>query len=310
MSEKHIICLGSALWDTIFRVDHIPPHGGKVLPTIAVQGASGMATVAAVSIARLGGRASLWSRIGDDHTGQMFIEDLAREGVSTAGVRQLPNVRTPFSTILVDKRGERLVVPYFAPALDTDTGWLPLHEIASAGAVLCDMRWLHGAEVLFSHARRLSIPTILDADVAPVDDLRAMMPLADHVLLSEPALHSLSGASSPEEALVEVASTLSARVAGVTLGARGSLIWQNDDGAGTLRRFPTINIRALHTLNAGDVWHGTYAYGITRGWDLARTVRAASVAAAMKCEHFGGRAGAPRLPQLLERLQLGAAELV
>ncbi|KND56313.1 sugar kinase [Candidatus Paraburkholderia kirkii] len=175
MSEKHIICLGSALWDTIFRVDHIPPHGGKILPTVALQGASGMATVAAVSIARLGGRVSLWSRIGDDHTGQMFIEDLAREGVSTVGVRQLPNVRTPFSTILVDKHGERLVVPYFDPALDTDTRWLPLHEIAGAGAVLCDMRWLQGAEQLFSHARRLGIPTILDADVAPVDDLRAVI---------------------------------------------------------------------------------------------------------------------------------------
>jgi sulfofructose kinase len=27
----------------------------------------------------------------------------------------------------------------------------------------------------------------------------------------------------------------------------------------------------------------------------------ANVAAAMKCEHFGGRLGSPRLPELLER---------
>ncbi|KXV04322.1 sugar kinase [Caballeronia megalochromosomata] len=301
MSDKHIICLGSALWDTILSVDHIPAHGGKVLPTIAVQAASGMATVAAVTIARLGGRVSLWSRIGDDHTGQMFIEDLAQEGVATDAVRRVPNVRTPFSTILVDRNGERLVVPYFDPALDTDTGWLPLHEIANAGAVLCDMRWMQGAKLLFSEAQRLGIPTILDADVAPVEDLRAMMPLADHVLLSEPALHSLSDAPTPEDALMEVASTLSARVIGVTLGARGSIIWEN--GGAALRHFPTIKIVARDTLNAGDVWHGTYAYGVARGWDLARTVRAASVAAAMKCEHFGGRAGAPRMDQLMERME-------
>jgi sugar/nucleoside kinase (ribokinase family) len=303
MSDKHIICLGSALWDTILSVDHIPPHGGKVLPTIAIQAASGMATVAAVTIARLGGQVSLWSRIGDDHTGQMFIEDLAHEGVDTDAVRRVPNVRTPFSTILVDRNGERLVVPYFDPALDTDTGWLPLHEIVDAGAVLCDMRWLQGAELLFSQAKRLGIPTILDADVAPVEDLRAMMPLADHVLLSEPALHSLSDEPSPEAALMEVASTLSAQVIGVTLGAKGSIIWQNSGGAGTLRHFPAISVLARDTLNAGDVWHGTYAYGVARGWDLARTVHAASVAAAMKCEHFGGRAGAPHLAQLLERLE-------
>jgi sulfofructose kinase len=303
MSEKHIICLGSALWDTIMSVDHIPPHGGKVLPAIAVQAAAGMATAAAVTIARLGGRAHLWSRIGDDHTGQMFLDDLALEGVNTDAVRRVPNVRTPFSTILVDRNGERLVVPYFDPALDVSTAWLPLDRIAHAAAVLCDMRWTQGARALFSHARRLGIPTILDADVAPVEDLRALMPLADHVLLSEPALHSLSKKASAEEALLDVASTLSATVIGVTLGANGSIIWDNSGSVPALRRFPTIKIVAVDTLNAGDVWHGTYAFGIAQGWDLAKTVRMASVAAAMKCEHFGGKAGAPRMPQLLERME-------
>jgi sulfofructose kinase len=306
MSDKHIICLGSALWDTIMSVDHIPPHGGKVLPDIAVQAASGMATVAAVTIARLGGRVNLWSRIGDDHTGQMFIEDLAHEGVNTDAVRRVPNVRTPFSTILVDRNGERLVVPYFDPALDASTAWLPVHDIAGAGAVLCDMRWMQGAQVLFSQARYFGIPTILDADVAPVEDLRALMPFADHVLLSEPALHSLSDKPSPEQALLEVASTLNAQVIGVTLGAKGSIIWDNTGNVPALRRFSTIKIVAQDTLNAGDVWHGTYAYGVAHGWDLARTVQTASVAAAMKCEHFGGRAGAPRMAQLLARMELEA----
>lgn len=303
MSDKHIICLGSALWDTIMRVDHIPPHGGKVLPTIAVQAAAGMATAAAVTIARLGGRVKLWSRIGDDHTGQMFIDDLAHEGVDTAAVRRVPNVRTPFSTILVDRNGERLVVPYFDPALDASTASLPVHDIARAAAVLCDMRWMQGAQLLFSEARRLGVPTILDADVAPVDDLRALMPLADHVLLSEPALHSLSGKASPEDALVDVASTLNAAVVGVTLGAKGSILWDNTGGAPVLRHFSTIRIVALDTLNAGDVWHGTYAYGVAHGWDLAKTVRLASVAAAMKCEQFGGKAGAPRMSALLARAE-------
>lgn len=309
MSDTHIICLGSALWDTIMRVDHIPSNGGKVLPTVAVQAAAGMATVAAVTIARLGGRVSLWSRIGDDHTGQMLIDDLAHEGVDTDAVRRVPNVRTPFSTILVDRNGERLVVPYFDPALDVSTASLPVRDIAHAGAVMCDMRWMAGAQLLFSQARRHGVPTILDADVAPVEDLRALMPLADHVLLSEPALHSLSRKASPEEALIEIASTLNATVVGVTLGAKGSILWDNTDGVPTLRRFSTIPIVALDTLNAGDVWHGTYAYGVAHGWDLTKTVQLASVAAAMKCETFGGRAGAPRMAALLARVEQEEAYL-
>ena len=241
---------------------------------------------------------SLWTRIGDDTTGRMFIDDLAGECVAVGGIRQLPGARTPISTILVDRAGERLVVPYFDPALDRDPGWLPLHEVDRAGAVLCDMRWVEGAAALFTRARRLGVPTILDADVAPVADLRALMPLADHVLFSEPALSSLVDGASAEEALLEIAAGIDATVIGVTLGERGSVVWHQD----RIEHYPALGIRAVDTLNAGDVWHGTYAYGLVHCWGLAHTVRAAGVAAAIKCEHFGGRLGAPRLPELLARL--------
>ncbi|MDE1164874.1 MAG: PfkB family carbohydrate kinase [Pseudomonas sp.] len=304
-SAKPIICLGCALWDTILRVDHIPSDGGKIFPHQAVQAASGMAPAAAVSIARLGAPVSLWARIGADATGAMLVDDLRHRGVAVDGIRQVVGGRTPFSTILVDRRGERLVVPYIDPSLDADPGWLPLHEIAGAGAVLCDMRWVQGAQVAFSEARRCGVPTVLDADVAPVADLWALMPLADHVLFSEPALHSLVGQATPEQALSMIAEQLDAQVIGVTLGAQGALIWQRGGEGGKLSRFAAPSIQAVDTLNAGDVWHGTYAYGLVHGWTLASTVRAANVAAALKCEVFGGHAGAPGLEQVLARLGAG-----
>ena len=77
----------------------------------------------------------------------------------------------------------------------------------------------------------------------------------------------------------------------------------NDGSGGTVHRFASPKIAAVDTLNAGDVWHGTYAYGLVHGWAFERTIRAASVAAAIKCERFGGRAGSPTLPELLRRLQ-------
>jgi sulfofructose kinase len=48
--EKSIICLGSAVWDTIFQVESIPTAGIKVLPSRALQIASGMATSAAITM--------------------------------------------------------------------------------------------------------------------------------------------------------------------------------------------------------------------------------------------------------------------
>ncbi len=309
LSAKPVICLGCTIWDTILKVDQFPAGGGKLLASQAVQAAGGMITVAAVSLARLGQRVKLWSRIGSDATAHMLLEDLAREQVDTSGVRQTAGGRTTLSSILVDRDGERLVVPYFDPSLDPDPGWLPLSELAEASAVLCDMRWQEGARVVFSEARRLGIPTILDADVAPAKDLRAMIALADHVLFSEPALRCLIDAPA-DQALRQIAGEIDARVVGVTLGARGALVWEKQGADARLHQVATIKIQALDTLNAGDVWHGAYVYGLVQGWPLSRTVRAANVAAAIKCEHFGGRLGAPGLPEVLARMSQHQDELV
>jgi sulfofructose kinase len=300
MHVKPVICLGCAFWDTIFKVDQIPGHGTKVLPEKAVQAASGMAT-AAVTIARLGGQVELWARIGDDPTGDSFLCDLSKEAVGADHVHRIRGARTAFSTILVDRTGERLVVPYTDPTLDSDPSWLPLHAIAHASAVLVDMRWVEGARAVLSEARRHGVPTIVDADIAPPEILRDLISMADHVLFSEPALLSLASSASPREALLELASELSAHVVGVTVGKDGALIWERRASDNRVRAFPSPPVRAVDTLNAGDVWHGTYAYGLVKGWGLTRSVQMANVAAAMKCEHFGGRLGAPRLEELLAR---------
>jgi len=309
MNQKTIICLGCAFWDTIFKIDRLPQHGTKVLPEKAVQAASGMATAAAVTIARLGGDVELWARIGDDATGDSFLQDLSREAVRTGRIRRVHGARTAFSTILVDGAGERLVVPYTDPSLDSDPAWLPLQDIAQAGAVLVDMRWPEGARTVLQAARNHGVPTILDADIAPPELLHEMIALADHVLFSEPALLSLTADLSTRQALQEIAGKLQAEVVGVTLGAAGALVWRRDASGGTIHAFPAIPIEAVDTLNAGDVWHGVYAFGLVNNWDLARSVLMANVAAAMKCEHFGGRSGSPRLSDLIERFRRHHPEL-
>jgi hypothetical protein len=52
----YVQCLGAATLDTVLRVPAIPPHGKVLADACAVFGA-GMASAAAASVARLGGRA-------------------------------------------------------------------------------------------------------------------------------------------------------------------------------------------------------------------------------------------------------------
>ena len=124
-----VICCGAATLDTIFRVDRMPTGPGKILPTGMIEVAHGMATSAAAAVARLGGRARLFARVGDDLAGQRFIRDLTAAGVDCGHVRRVAGARSPICTVLVDDTGERLVIPFYDPALGRDPGWLPLDDL-------------------------------------------------------------------------------------------------------------------------------------------------------------------------------------
>jgi sugar/nucleoside kinase (ribokinase family) len=41
------------------------------------------------------------------------------------------------------------------------------------------------------------------------------------------------------------------------------------------------------------VFHGAFAFGLARGWDVAANARFASATAALKCRALGGRTGIP-----------------
>ena len=302
MTNPPIICLGAAVWDTVFQVDAIPVAGVKVLPVRAVQAASGMAASAAVTIARLGGNAHFWSRVGADETGARYIRDFQREGVNTDWLRPVAGTGTAFSSIIVDRHGERVVIPFFDPQVPVDPAWLPLEQVASAAAVLVDVRWVEGAAALLAEARRCDVPSILDADTAPLEVLNTLVPLASHVLFSEPALEALCGHQAVDAALLDVASRHDSAVVGVSRGALGAAIWTRESGA--VMHIPAPAITAVDTLNAGDVWHGTFAWGLSRRWPIEKIVRWANLAAAMKCEVFGGRLGAPTFAALAARAAL------
>ena len=299
MNPKPIICLGSAVWDTILQVEAIPSAGVKVLAQRAVQRASGMAASAAIAIARLGAPVAFWSRLGDDETGARYVRDFAAEGIDVSQLRAFAGMGTPFSSIIVDKDGERAVIPFYDAQFPADPGWLPLHTVAQAAAVLVDVRWQEGAAALLTEARRCGVPAILDADTAAPEVLAHLVPLATHVLFSEPAFRIYTGVDYAKQALAELGTRLGCDVVGVTLGPSGAALWQKD-GKGVVH-IAAPAVQAIDTLNAGDIWHGTFAWALCRGYSLQSVVEIANVAAAMKCEVFGGNVGAPTLAALMAR---------
>lgn len=288
--RRRVICVGHAALDRVFAVDAWPAGSGKVAAHRFEESGGGMAANAAAAIARLGGQAVFWGPTGDDEIAAAIRQRLAEDGVDAGGLKSFPGLTSSHSAVLVDGQGERLVVGLRGTALSAPADWLPIEDIATARAVLVDVRWPAGSRRALQAARNAGIPAILDGEIAAPEVIDDLVGCASHVVFSQRGLEAWSG-SSGESGLARVLDR-GARVAAVTKGGEG-VRWIEASRPGDLRACPAFAVTAVDTLAAGDVFHGAYALALAEGGDVEGAMRFAAAAAAIKCSRPGGRNGAP-----------------
>jgi sulfofructose kinase len=226
--------------------------------------------------------------VGDDAFGTQILAWLDAEGVRTDRVRRITGARSPRTAVLVDDAGERLICGYNDPALDDDPSWLPLASIADCAALLVDVRWRAGAARTLDAAREAGVPSVLDADIAPVETLRDLSARCDYAIFSEGGLKTASGISDPAAGLRRMAENARGLV-GVTLGEAG-FRWLHGGCEG---QADAPRVTVVDTLAAGDVFHAAFTLAIAERQGIAEAARFANAAAALKCTRPGGRTGAP-----------------
>ena len=283
-----LIAVGAICSATLFRVDRIPPLPAKVLPTQRLQLVDGMAVSAAYAFARLGGLARVWSRIGDDWLGRAALQALAGEGFDVSGVHTVAGAATSQVAILIEREGDRLVVPFHDPDADPSPAWLPLADLAEVDFVHCEARWVEGAEAALNAARARGVPCMVDGEVAPREVLQRLVPLADYAVFSDAGLRIYAACEDVETALRKVGAEHHGHV-GASCGAKGYL-WYED---GQIHRVAAPRIAVVDTLAAGDIFHGAFALALVEGKTIEAAARFACVAASLKCTRFGGRLGCP-----------------
>ncbi|MBY5730731.1 sugar kinase [Rhizobium leguminosarum] len=288
---RRVLCVGAAVMDTLFRVRSLPTGQGKILLYEMLQIAEGMASSAAFAVARLGGDASLWGAVGNDAIGERIIADLSESGIDTSGMLRVEGARSAIATILVDDHGERLIVPFYDAGLHETVKPVTRQDVSSFDAVLVDVRWPKLALRTLLAAREAGKPAILDGDVAGDGVIEMLAPAASHIVFSQPAAERLAGAAE----LVKVVGLLKRKFEqafiSVTAGENGCFWF--DDRTGEIAHLAAPKVRAVDTLAAGDIFHGAFALAVAEGLPIEETMRWASMAAALKCQVFGGRTGAP-----------------
>jgi sulfofructose kinase len=285
---RPILCVGALTADLMMQVDALPAASGKYPARQAVLVAAGMATSAATAVARLGHDVRLWASAGTDALGDYVLSQLERDGIDTRHVRRVPGAMTAISTILVDARGERIVVPRYEEALLAGPQETP--PFGEFSAVLADVRWPAAAALALDGARRAGIPAVLDLDVGERPILQQLAARADHLVASLAGARTLTGCDDPP-ACAEALAVGNAATVIVTDGEHGA--WVRPAGESRIAHIPAFPVDAVDTNAAGDVFHGAYVASVVEGAASLEAVRFAAAAAAIKCTRYGGRTGAP-----------------
>ncbi|MFC4005457.1 PfkB family carbohydrate kinase [Prauserella oleivorans] len=264
-----VLLAGLCTVDVVQRVVELPAPGEKVQSRSVQVAAGGPATNAAVTVAALGGEATLLTVVGAHP-----LAELARADLRTCGVRlldALPDhpLPPPVSAVAVRERdGERTVVSHnaaAAPDVDVNPAAFP-----DADAVLVDGHHPSLALAAARWARQRGVPVVVDAGSwKPV--FADLLPLADVVGCS-------AQFRAPNGLLSEVPTV-------ITTAGADPVRWRSGGDSGEV---PVPAVTARDTLGAGDVWHGALATRLG-ALGVADLVAFANDVAAERVRHSGPR---------------------
>jgi len=277
MSRFDVLSVGIATVDNIVLVERYPEKDERVIALQHARSIGGPATVAAITMSRLGVRVALSAVVGRDEGGDHIIEVLKQEGVDTSLVER-SDTPTTQSTIVISKNEESRAI------------MVKPERVASSAPRIDLPSWIHadhfGAEVIKSWGIKRGGSSKLSLDVGYTFP---GLSSADWDLFvpSEKITSDVSSAAGDKNIVV------------ISHGARGSAF-----SDGTLTGVaPAISIDVVSTLGAGDVFHGALVATQVWGMRIDEATAFANVVAGLSCRGLDGYSAVPTKEEAMDHLK-------
>lgn len=287
---------GTNAVDLLITVPSYPKFASKIEFLEQVRYPGGEVATTCVGLQRLGFRTSYCGRFGDDDAGSYGIQTLEDEGVDTRFCATVSKAATQAAFIIIDEiSGERTVIWKRDPLLSIDPDDAPVRAVEDCRILHMTHHDTPACIRLAEAARSLGVPVSLDVDDA-VDGIEDLLSLVDILVVGSEFPRKLLGIDDPRTALRHFHSRYGNVIAGITLGANGSLLYCG----GKFFETPGFAVPGgcRDTTGAGDAFRVGLLAGILQRASIEESGRMANAAAALKCRMIGARTALPTKEEL------------
>jgi sugar/nucleoside kinase (ribokinase family) len=288
-----VLCVGILVADLFASpMERLPVEGELlVVDELSLQ-AGGCAANTAVDLAKLGVRAAVVGRVGDDVFAGFVRQWLTARGVDASGISTSSKLPTSRTVILPVKGQDRRYVHSIGATAELAEQHVDLGMIAAARALYVGgygilPRLDQSALVrLFGFARDHGVRTVLDvAGVRPDEGmapLERLLPLTDVFLPNDDEARLITGESDPARQAQRFLNAGAGTVY-VTLGAEGALAVTG----GECLRAEAYRPQLVDPSGAGDAFDAGIILGLLEGWDLRTSLEFASAVGASAVTRLG-----------------------
>ncbi len=267
----------------------------------------GSAANAMMAISQLGGKAFYSCKIADDSHGQFYIKDMHNAGIDTNFIRQKPEAGiTGKCLVMITADADRTMNTFLGVTAELSTREVDEQAIKEASYVYVE-GYLIATDAGFEAMKRVKklaekhgVKTALTlSDPSIVEGFKGRFAeLSEHpfdlLFCNEEEAEMFTGSNSLIDSLELLKK--SAQQFAVTQGPDGAVLYGGED----VIEIDPIEVEAVDTNGAGDIFSGAFLYGITNGMNFEEAGKLANRAGAKVVSQYGPRLQKEEMQELIK----------
>lgn len=299
-----IIVFGSNVLDLFFHTPDLPPRDQNRFLDSHDEAPGGKGANQAVAAAKAGAKVYFSGALGRGGHGRQMFDNLNECGVDASGIKFIDGP-SGLATIFVDETdGTHRIVVSHGANLKAKQEWIPDHLLNKNAIVLVQGELpIAETEQLLERSKNLGARTVMNFAPATSQLSEAALRNLDYIVLNEHEANAVAKQqnmdSSNKEAFAVSLHKKFGVVTIVTLGPDGSLC-ACDKG---VIKVPSLKIKAVDTVGAGDAYVGYLTASLDKGLDLSEALRYAAVAGSLACTRVGAQTAVPDAREVLNHLE-------